>query len=81
MLNEAIDHALHEVQAARRDLTLTAFCVQQAEALRRLDRAKASLADLLRAHAGLLTSANRASCSEGRPQPLSVILGASPLRH
>ena len=45
MLNEAVDHALHEVQAARRDLTLTTFCVRQAEARCRLDRAKASLAD------------------------------------
>jgi hypothetical protein len=48
MLIEAIDHALHEVQAARRDLTLTAFCVRQAETLRRIDRAKASIADLVR---------------------------------
>ena len=43
---EAIDHVLHEVQAARRDLRMTRFCLQQAEALRRIDRAKASLADL-----------------------------------
>ncbi|MBR0712660.1 hypothetical protein [Bradyrhizobium liaoningense] len=54
-----IEHALHEVQAARRDLTITGFCVQQAEALRRLDRAKVSLVDLLRAHTSLLTSATR----------------------
>jgi hypothetical protein len=47
MLNEAVDHALHEVQAARRDLTLTTFCVRQAEALRRLDRAKATVAALM----------------------------------
>ena len=46
MLNEAVDHALHEVQAARRDLTLTTFCVRQAEARCRLDRAKTTLADL-----------------------------------
>ena len=45
---EAIDHVLHEVQAARRDLRITRFCLQQAEALRRIDRAKASLADLAR---------------------------------
>ena len=43
---EAIDHVLHEVQAARRDLRMTRFCLQQAKALRRIDRAKASLADL-----------------------------------
>ena len=43
---EAIDHVLHEVQAARRDLRITRFCLQQAEALRRIDQAKASLADL-----------------------------------
>jgi hypothetical protein len=44
---EAIDHVLHEVDAARRDLSMTRFCLQQAEALRRIDRAKASLADLV----------------------------------
>ena len=44
---EAIDHVLHEVQAARRDLRMTRFCLQQAEALRRIDRAKASLAGLV----------------------------------
>ena len=43
---EAIDHVLHEVQAARRDLRMTRFCLQQAEALHRIDRAKASFADL-----------------------------------
>jgi hypothetical protein len=43
---EAIDNALHEVQAARRDLRMTAFCLQQAEVIRRIDRARASLADL-----------------------------------
>jgi hypothetical protein len=43
----AIDHVLHEVQAARRDLRMTGFCLQQAETLRRIDRAKASLADLV----------------------------------
>ena len=43
---KAIDHVLHEVQAARRDLRMTRFCLQQAEALRRIDQAKASLADL-----------------------------------
>jgi hypothetical protein len=45
--NEAIDRALHEVQAARRDLTITGFCMRQAEAIRRLDRARANLADLV----------------------------------
>jgi hypothetical protein len=44
---EAIDHVLHEVDAARRDLSMTRFCLQQAEALRRIDQAKASLADLV----------------------------------
>ncbi|OAE99590.1 hypothetical protein AYJ54_33065 [Bradyrhizobium centrolobii] len=46
-VTEAIDHALHEVQAARRDLTITGFCMRQAEMLRRIDRAKANLADLV----------------------------------
>ena len=44
---EAIDHVLREVRAARRDLHMTGFCLQQAEALRRIDRTKASLADLV----------------------------------
>ena len=44
---EAINQLLHQVQAARRDLRMTGFCLQQAEALRRIDRAKASLADLV----------------------------------
>jgi len=44
---EAIDRLLHEVQAARRDLRVTGFCLQQSEAVRRIDRAKASLADLM----------------------------------
>jgi hypothetical protein len=44
---EAIDRLLHEVQAARRDLRLTGFCLKQSEAVRRIDRAKASLADLM----------------------------------
>jgi hypothetical protein len=44
---EAIDHVLHEVDAARLDLSVTRFCLQQAEALRRIDRAKASLAELV----------------------------------
>ena len=35
---------LREVRAARRDLPLKGFCLQQAEALRRIDRAKAYLA-------------------------------------
>jgi hypothetical protein len=41
---EAIDQVLREVQAARRDIGVTSFCLQQAEALRRIDRAKASIA-------------------------------------
>jgi hypothetical protein len=61
MLNEAIDHALHEVQAARRDLTLTAFCVRQAEALRKIDRAKASIADLVQSRSRKSTGHYRAS--------------------
>jgi hypothetical protein len=44
---EAINHVLREVRAARRDLQMTGFCLQQAEAFRRIDRAKASLLDLV----------------------------------
>jgi hypothetical protein len=44
---EAIERLLHEVQAARRDLHVTGFCLKQSEAVRRIDRAKASLADLM----------------------------------
>jgi hypothetical protein len=44
---EAIDRLLHEVQAARRDLRVTSFCLKQSEAIRRIDRAQASLADLI----------------------------------
>ena len=44
---DAIDHVLHELQAARRDLRMTGFCLQQAEAFRRIDQAKASLLDLV----------------------------------
>ena len=45
-LAEAVDHVLHEVRAARRDLRMTGFCLHQAEAFRRIDRAKVGLADL-----------------------------------
>ena len=41
---EAIGHLLHEVEAARLDLSMTRFRLQQAEALRRFDRAKVSVA-------------------------------------
>ena len=58
----AIDHALHEVQAARRDLSMTSFCLQQAEALRRIDRAAASIADLMQ-------SRNRTHSSAYEPFP------------
>ena len=44
---EAIDHVLHEVEALRVDLGITRFRLQQAEALRRFDRAKVSVADLV----------------------------------
>jgi hypothetical protein len=44
---EAIQHVLRAVEAARRDLRMTGFCLQQSEALRKIDRTKASLADLL----------------------------------
>jgi hypothetical protein len=44
---EAIDHLLHEVEALRVDLGLTRFRLQQAEALRRFDRAKVGVADLV----------------------------------
>jgi hypothetical protein len=40
---EAIDQVSREVQAARRDVGMTSFCLQQAEALRRIDRAKPAL--------------------------------------
>ncbi|MCP3469926.1 hypothetical protein NLM33_06235 [Bradyrhizobium sp. CCGUVB1N3] len=46
-LAEKVDHALREVKAAVRDLTVTVFCLRQAEALRSIDRAKASLAHVL----------------------------------
>jgi len=46
-LAEAIDHLLHEVEALRVDLGTTRFSLQQAEALRRFDRAKVSVADLV----------------------------------
>jgi hypothetical protein len=41
---EVLDQVLDEVRAARRDLHVTRFCLQQAEALRRIDRAKVNLA-------------------------------------
>ena len=41
----AVDNALYEVQAARRELRMTGFCLHQAEAFRRIDRARAGLAD------------------------------------
>ena len=44
---EAINHALHEVEAALRELKLTGFYLQQVEAFRRIDRAKASLGHLV----------------------------------
>jgi hypothetical protein len=44
---EAIDRVSREVQAARRDVGMTSFCLQHAEALRRIDRAKASISDLV----------------------------------
>jgi len=45
-VGEAIKNALQEVEAALRELKLTGFCLQQEEALRRIDRAKASLGHL-----------------------------------
>jgi len=45
---EAINHLLHEVEALRVDLVMTRFRLEQAEALRRFDRAKVSVADLRR---------------------------------
>jgi len=44
---EAINHLLHEVEALRVDLVMTRFRLEQAEALRRFDRAKVSVADLV----------------------------------
>jgi hypothetical protein len=46
-VGEAIDDVLHEVQAARRDLRLTGFCLRQVEAIRRIDRVTAGFADLV----------------------------------
>ena len=46
-VGEAINHVLHEVEAALRELKLTGFYVQQVEALRRIDRAKASFGHLV----------------------------------
>ena len=40
---EAIHHVLREVRATQRDLRMTRFCLQQAEALRRIERAKPAL--------------------------------------
>jgi hypothetical protein len=42
----AVDNALYEVQAARRELRMTGFCLHQAEAFRRIDRTRTGLADL-----------------------------------
>ena len=42
-----MDHVFHELQAVRRDLCMTGLCLQQVEALRRIDQTKASFADLL----------------------------------
>ena len=44
---EAIDQVLDEVRAAGRDLRVTGFCLRQVEALRRIDRAKTGIADLV----------------------------------
>ena len=46
-VGEAISHALHEVEAALRELKLTGFYLQQVEAFRRIDRAKARLGHLV----------------------------------
>ena len=46
-VGEAINHVLHEVEAALRQLKLTGFYVQQVEALRRIDRAKDSLVGVI----------------------------------
>jgi hypothetical protein len=45
-VGEAIKKALHEVEAALRELKWTGFYQQQVEALRRIDRAKARLGHL-----------------------------------
>ena len=77
-VTEAIGYALHEVQAARRDLTITAFCMRQAEMLRRIDRAKASLADLVQSRDGGQTGPRVSvvvTISESCPAP-SLGLGA-----
>lgn len=53
---KVIDHVLNEVQAARLELHMTGFCLQQAEAIRRIDRAKSSLADLRSSRTDLRSS-------------------------
>jgi hypothetical protein len=60
---EAINDVLHEVQAARRDLFLTGFCLRQVEATRRIDR----------------VTADSQCCARKRPAEASVPPGASML--
>jgi len=43
-LAQAVGQVLHEMQAALRDLRLTSFSLQQAEAIRRVGRARTKLA-------------------------------------
>ena len=50
-LAQAVGQVLHEMQAALRDLRLTSFSVQQAEALRRVGRARTKLAHFLESRA------------------------------
>ena len=62
---EALVQVLDEVEAARRDLRVTRFCLQQAEALRRIDRAKASLAGLMQTDNALAFPENHHARSVG----------------
>ena len=50
-LAQAVGQVLHEMQAALRDLRLTSFSVQQAEAIRRVGRARTTLAHFLESRA------------------------------
>jgi hypothetical protein len=50
-LAQAVGQVLDEMEAALRDLRLTSFSVQQAEAIRRVGRARTKLAHFLESRA------------------------------
>ena len=50
-LAQAVGQVLHEMQAALRDLRLTSFSLQQAEAIRRVGRARTKLAHFVESRA------------------------------